>query len=98
MLEITLHEDADEEFKAAIMFYESRRSGLGDIFLQRVSDGFEFIRANPLSGVILFDDLHQHLIQQFPYSIVYRLDNDRILVLAVAHWSRSPSYWKQRTG
>ena len=62
MLEITLHEDADEEFKAAIMFYESREAGLGQIFLERISEGFEFVLANPLAGQILFDDFHRHLI------------------------------------
>ena len=50
MLEITLHEDADEEFKAAIGFYESREPGLGQSFLERISEGFEFILANPLAS------------------------------------------------
>jgi plasmid stabilization system protein ParE len=97
MLEIALHEDADEEFKAAITFYESSEPGLGQIFLERLSEGFEFIVANPLASQILFDDFRRHLIRQFPYSIVYRIEGDSILVLAVAHWSRRPGYWKQRT-
>jgi hypothetical protein len=59
MLEIALHEDADEEFKAAIMFYESRQAGLGDIFLQRIAEGFEFVLANPRAGKILFADIHR---------------------------------------
>ena len=97
MLEITLHEDADEEFKAAIRFYESREPGLGQSFLERISEGFELILANPLASRILFNDFHRHLIRQFPYSIVYRVEGDRVFVLAVAHWSRKPGYWKQRT-
>jgi len=97
MLEITLHEDADEEFKAAIRFYQSRESGLGQILLERISEGFEFILTNPLANQILFDDFRRHLIRQFPYSIVYRVEGDRIFVLAMAHWSRRPGYWKERT-
>ena len=50
MPEIALHESADEEFKAAITFYESRQSGLGDAFFQRVFEGFELILAQPLAG------------------------------------------------
>jgi len=57
MLEISLHTDADEEFKAAIVFYESRQAGLGDIFLQRITEAFEFIAGNPLAGQILFGDI-----------------------------------------
>jgi hypothetical protein len=74
MLEIALHEDADEEFKAAIRFYESRESGLGEIFLERISEGFDFILASPLANQILFDDFRRQLIRQFPYSVVYRVE------------------------
>lgn len=97
MPEITLHESADEEFKAAITFYESKQPGLGDAFLQRVSEAFELIHARPLSGQILSNPFRRCLIRQFPYSIIYRIEGDRIFVLAVAHWSRRPDYWKRRS-
>jgi plasmid stabilization system protein ParE len=93
MPEIALHEDADKEFKAGITFYESRQPGLGDSFFQRVSEGFELILAQPLAGQILSDAFRR---RQFPYSIVYRVESDRVFVLAVAHWSRRPNYWKAR--
>jgi toxin ParE1/3/4 len=96
MPEVTLHEGADEEFKAAAVFYESRRPVLGELFVQRVVEGFESILAHPLSGQILFDEFRRHLIRQFPYSIVYRIEGDHIFVLAIAHWSRNPGYWKTR--
>ena len=80
------------------MFYESREAGLGAIFLQRITEGFEFILTNPLASQTVFDNFHRHLIRQFPYSIIYRVENERIFVLAVAHWSRRPGYWKQRVG
>jgi toxin ParE1/3/4 len=96
MPEIALHESADEEFKAAITFYESRQPGLGDAFFQRVSESFELILTQPLAGQILSDAFRRRLIRQFPYSIVYRVEGDRIFVLAVAHWSRRPDYWKRR--
>jgi len=96
MPEIALHEDVDEEFKAGITFYESRQPGLGDSFFQRVSEGFELILAQPLAGQILSDAFRRRLIRQFPYSIVYRVESDSVFVLAVAHWSRRPDYWKAR--
>ena len=96
MPEIALHEDADEEFKSAIRFYESWKPGLGDTFLERVSEGFDLILAHPLAGQVLFDDFRRRLVRQFPYSIVYRVESDRVFILAVAHWSRRPGYWKAR--
>jgi plasmid stabilization system protein ParE len=97
MPEIALHESADEEFKAAIAFYESQQPGLGDAFLQRASESFELILAQPLAGQVLADAFRRRLIRQFPYSIVYRIENDTVFVLAVAHWSRRPDYWRIRS-
>lgn len=97
MLEITLHENADEEFKAAIGFYESRLTGLGDTFYRRVSEGFDLILAQPFAGQPLSDNYRRFLMRQFPYSIVYRVESDLVYVLAVAHWSRRPGYWKARS-
>ena len=97
MPEIALHERADEEFKAAITFYESRQPGLGDAFFERVSEAFELILAQPLAGQILSDAFRRRLVRQFPYSIVYRIESDRVFVLAVANWSRRPDYWRSRS-
>jgi len=96
MLEVTLHEDADEELKTAASFYELRQAGLGEMFLRRISEGFELIRDQPLAGQILFGRFQRLLIRQFPYSLVYRVESDRVLVIAVAHWSRRPRYWEGR--
>jgi plasmid stabilization system protein ParE len=97
MLEIELHQDADDELKAAAVFYELRLTGLGESFLARVSEGFDLIRNNPLAGQLLFDDFHRILTRQFPYSLVYRVEAERVYVIAIAHWSRRPGYWKGRS-
>jgi plasmid stabilization system protein ParE len=97
MLEIIVHEDADKEFKAAAVFYESQQTGLGATFLDRVAEGFDSILAQPLAGPLLLDDFRRRFTRQFPYSIVYRIESDRILVIAVAHWSRRPEYWNARS-
>ncbi len=74
MLEIELHEEADEELKAAAVFYELRLTGLGESFLARVSESLDLISTNPLAGHPLFDDYRRILTRQFPYSLVYRVE------------------------
>jgi len=96
MPEIEIHEDADEELKATALFYESRESGLGEDFLQRINQAFDAIVDQPFAGQPIILDIRRRLVRQFPYSVVYRVDADRIFVLAVAHWSRRPGYWKKR--
>ena len=35
-------------------------------------------------------------VKGFPYALVYREDNDGIVIFALAHHSRSPEYWHPR--
>jgi hypothetical protein len=36
------------------------------------------------------------LLRRFPYGLIYALDQDDILILAVAHTRREPGYWRDR--
>jgi len=36
-------------------------------------------------------------MRRFPYSIVYRVETEKVFVLAVAHLRRRPLYWRDRT-
>jgi len=38
----------------------------------------------------------RYLLQRFPFSVVYRVEARRILIVAVAHARRRPSYWRSR--
>ena len=35
-------------------------------------------------------------VNRFPYNLVYRILSDEVLVLAIAHHRRRPSYWQYR--
>jgi len=36
-------------------------------------------------------------VAAFPYSVVYTIEAGEILILAVAHQHRKPSYWQDRS-
>jgi toxin ParE1/3/4 len=96
MLEIEFHEEADEELKAAAEYYESAEEGLGEAFLRSVEFGLRQIQLYPLAWSILFDDVRRYLVPRFPYALVYRIERDRVFILAVAHTRRRPRYWLGR--
>jgi len=50
MLKIEFHVEADEEFKAASDYYESRQNGLGESFIQALEDALISIIQYPFSG------------------------------------------------
>jgi hypothetical protein len=35
-------------------------------------------------------------VRSFPFSVVYRLRPEEIVILAVAHQKRKPGYWRGR--
>lgn len=38
------------------------------------------------------------LLRRFPYSVVYRVEPTRVVIVAVAHAHRRPGYWRHRLG
>ena len=96
MFEVSVQLQAEEDLNAAAEFYESREPGLGETFLDEVSLCFDRIQQYPLLGTPLFDEFRRLPAQRFPYSVIYRIDNESIFILAIAHSSRRPGYWRHR--
>jgi plasmid stabilization system protein ParE len=76
-----------------------RRAGLGGEFYGAVVRTIDLIRAHPEIGTPRRGRFpsRQLRVTRFPYSIVYRIRDDDIYVVAVAHTSRRPGYWKDRS-
>jgi hypothetical protein len=36
------------------------------------------------------------LIERFPYAVVYGIEDETIIVIAIAHTRRKPTYWVER--
>jgi plasmid stabilization system protein ParE len=96
MHEIEVHESAEEELNAAALYYESRETALGEEFLKELAISFFRIREHPFSCSIDFDEYRRCLMARFPYGVVYRIEDERVLVFAVGHLRRRPGYWKER--
>ena len=41
-------------------------------------------------------DIRRCLTKTFPFSVIYSVQGDTIFIIAVAHGSREPGYWKHR--
>ncbi|MFL6236770.1 MAG: type II toxin-antitoxin system RelE/ParE family toxin [Thermoanaerobaculia bacterium] len=96
MIRAAWHPLAKRELFEAQDFYENRAAGLGASFLERIETAVLLIRRHPQSGSLAGDSLRQSRVRQFPYSLVYRVDEERIFILAVAHDKRKPHYWARR--
>ena len=89
---------AFEEFTEAVRWYEGKRVGLGGEFYDAVVYTVGLVREHPEIGVTV-DGPHpyrQFLVDGFPYRLIYRERDDDLYIVAIAHASRRPGYWKLR--
>jgi hypothetical protein len=65
-------------------------------FIVAVENAIEIILEDPMRWRPFDDDVRRCLTRVFPYGILYTVEPDFILIIAVAHCSREPGYWKHR--
>jgi toxin ParE1/3/4 len=87
---------AEQELFDAACYYELQAPNLGQDFLDRVETAFQEISAHPARWPIISSGIRRRLIHRFPYSLLYRVDPDTVVVLAIMHQSRHPEYWLSR--
>jgi plasmid stabilization system protein ParE len=87
---------AEEEMTEAALFYEQARPGLGDVFLDDIQRAIDIVREGPNLGEEIDEGFRRMLAHRFPFTVIYAVEANEIVVVAVAHQSRSPEYWKGR--
>ncbi len=95
-LPVIFHDRAEDELNEAAAYYARARPGLGDAFVVEVQHTVDNLAAFPLAGNAVENDVRWWLVKRFPYSVLYRVRDDHIRVLAIAHQKRRPFYWHGR--
>lgn len=90
------HPEALTEYAEAVRYYADRRVERGQAFIDAIEEAIFRIRESPTRWRITDGEVHQCLVKKFPYGILYTIEPDYIIVLAVMHCSREPGYWKKR--
>ncbi|MFN2542584.1 MAG: type II toxin-antitoxin system RelE/ParE family toxin [Chthoniobacterales bacterium] len=90
------HPEARVEYREAARFYEERQIGLGAAFAREVEATIERILEAPDRWRAIEQDVRRCFMHTFPYGILYTIEEDYVLVIAVAHASREPGFWRER--
>jgi len=93
---IELLDEAEEEFSEAVIWYESRETGLGVRFRNEVVHVLERIGEDPLLWRERAGGYRRVNCPVFPYYIPYFIRGEKVMVAAVAHDRREPNYWMSR--
>jgi hypothetical protein len=100
---VRIVQEAETEAAEAAEWYEERRQGLGIDFLDAFSRALEAIEQHPrrylrISVRPTHREVRRILLKRFPYKVIFEIRSDEVLVLAVAHVRRHPTYWRRRNG
>jgi plasmid stabilization system protein ParE len=90
------HPAAQDEYLAAIEYYDAQFPGLGERFHREMARAEALLLRHPEIGSPVSGALRKLTLDTFPYYLIYSIDKDRIYVLAVAHAKRRPGYWATR--
>ena len=97
MEQIRLQRIAKKELAKAIAYFEEKEVGLGFRFRMEFDHAVTLIRENPYIGAVWERSSYRHwVIERFRYVLYYMLKQEAIWIVAVAHSSRRPNYWKHR--
>ena len=85
-----------DEMCDAAEYYESQAVGLGSDLVDEIAHTVSRIREFPYAGVHLRQGVRRQMVKRFPFGLLYVVEEDEIIVLAVMHLRRRPSYWASR--
>src|SRR3990167_7894721 len=95
-LTVTFHPAASAEFIEASAWYESKRMGLALEFMAEIDCCVSLASEHPLQFAVVREDIRRVVANRFPFSVYFRAEKHRIVVLAVFHGSRNPDIWQAR--
>jgi toxin ParE1/3/4 len=94
---VLFHRLAAREYRSARNWYRERSVEVAQRFVLAVDRAANRIEADAESLCQLTGAYRYARVPNFPYVLVNRrIDDGTVMVVAVAHTSRRPGYWKRR--
>jgi len=92
---------ADDDIFNYVQYYAARSRHLGERLWDEIQAAFTLISDYPLIGEVvprvrLRGAARRIPLRRFPLFVIYRIHDDYTEVMALAHTSRKPNYWRSR--
>lgn len=83
----------EADLREAYRWYEARRRGLGEEFVDEVRRTLLLLEEQPANRPVYYRDFRRLLTRRFPYKVFYRIESDRVIVFRIMHASRDHPRW-----
>lgn len=96
--QISLRPEAIADLDDAAAWYEARSAGLGRDFVREISAAISRLTVAPLIPRLRHRSAGIRWVRakRFPYRIIYRVEEERVVVFAIMHAARSDAAWRER--
>lgn len=92
-----LHPAAREDLRDAARFYHGKGgAALSQSLLAEFESSVAMLLEHPLLGNRWRHGKRRFVMKHFPFGVIYTVVGDQLRILAVAHHSRAPDYWRSR--
>ncbi len=91
-MKVEFLQEAYIEFKEAIDFYNYQNKKLGERFIKEIEKTINLIKIYPKIFSLYTKNTRKAVLSTFPYNIIYALEKESIVIIAVAHQHRKPKF------
>ena len=80
----------------AAAYYETRVPKLGTDFISTIEFAVSDLSEHPEKWPAIGKGIRKRILPRFPYNVLYKIDPDEIIIVAIMHQKRRPNYWINR--
>ena len=93
-----ISEDASEEIDDAIIWYYRRSVSAAENFTSELERALDAVAESPETWPVCLEDpeARRYVLRRFPFSLIYFLLEEDVVVVALAHHKRDLGYWLRR--
>lgn len=95
-MQLQIAPEAEDEIARSVEWYAERGERAVRGFVEELDGILEQARAHPMRWPIWRGEVRKVTFAHYPFSVFYRVRNDVVLIVAVAHAKRRPGYWLRR--
>jgi toxin ParE1/3/4 len=94
--EVKLEERVLDDFEDALLHYELISPALGSNFTKMFYLAIEKLSLTPHNYYNLSRKLRRITLGKFPYLLIYKVENNVVVVIGLFHQRSKPSKWRQK--
>ena len=91
--------EVENDLQEGIVWYNEKQSGLGIRFFKEVKKQLSYLKKNPYTIAVRYDEIRCSKIKTFPYLIHFKIEEDikAVKVVAIFNTNRNPIVWVKRS-